>query len=322
MGAKRALADVGLEISLITGPCTDTAILRQWTEDLCGIPAINMAQNPESFEMAGDSAEARINLTLDTSQLAATYEEVSRHQQFAAGKELISALHISAGERVLDIGAGTGHLAAYVQKIVGSSGDVVAIDPLPLRVEIAQSKARDNLDARAGRAEDLSEFADASFDVVYLNCVFHWIEDKKQALAEIFRVLKPGGRLGLNCQDKDHPHEAFHFIRRAMTEAGVEYDHYVPSLFSYELEALVTGARFVAYEGELLRFVNFYRDVDALLAWSKSSSFGNFLANVSEAKCARVRDALDRLLEPKRRPGQGIRLESYLLFTTAQKPTN
>ena len=322
MGAKRALADIGLEISLLTGPCTDTAILRQWTEDLCGIPAINMARDSASFEMAGDSTEPRINLTLDTPQLAATYEEVSGHQQFADGKELISALHISAGERVLDIGAGTGHLAAYVEKIVGSSGGVVAIDPLPLRVEIAQSKATANLEARVGRAEDLSEFPDASFDVVYLNCVFHWVEDKRRALAEIFRVLKAGGRLGLNCQDTDHPHEAFHFMRRAMTKAGVEYDHYVPSLSSHELEALVTGAGFVAYEGELRRFVNFYRDVDALLAWSSSSSFGNFLANISEAGCARMRDALDRLLEPKRRTGEGIRLKRYLLFATARKPTN
>jgi len=37
MGAKRALAEIGLEISLITGPCTDTPILREWTEALCGI---------------------------------------------------------------------------------------------------------------------------------------------------------------------------------------------------------------------------------------------------------------------------------------------
>jgi len=43
MGAKRALAEFGLAISLITGPCTDTPILRERTEALCGIPAINLA---------------------------------------------------------------------------------------------------------------------------------------------------------------------------------------------------------------------------------------------------------------------------------------
>jgi hypothetical protein len=45
MGAKHALAEIGLKISLITGPCTDTAVLRQRTEELCGIPAINLARS-------------------------------------------------------------------------------------------------------------------------------------------------------------------------------------------------------------------------------------------------------------------------------------
>src|SRR4249920_449030 len=42
MGAKRALAEIGLAISLITGPCTDKPILLEWTERLCGIPAMNL----------------------------------------------------------------------------------------------------------------------------------------------------------------------------------------------------------------------------------------------------------------------------------------
>jgi hypothetical protein len=47
LGAKHALAEVGLAIGLITGPCTDTPILREWTEALCGIPAINLLGGPE-----------------------------------------------------------------------------------------------------------------------------------------------------------------------------------------------------------------------------------------------------------------------------------
>jgi hypothetical protein len=49
MGAKQALAEIGLSISMITGPCTDTPTLREWTEALCGIPAINSARNHASF---------------------------------------------------------------------------------------------------------------------------------------------------------------------------------------------------------------------------------------------------------------------------------
>jgi hypothetical protein len=47
MGAKQALAGIGLAISLIAGPCTDTPILREWTEALCGIPAINLFRSPD-----------------------------------------------------------------------------------------------------------------------------------------------------------------------------------------------------------------------------------------------------------------------------------
>lgn len=270
----------------------------------------------------GASLGHRTVFTRDTPELATTYDRIAVHQ-FQSGKQLISDLNISSGERVLDIGAGTGRLAAYVAKLVAPSGHVVGIDPLALRIKIAQSKAVDNFEARVGQDEDLSEFADASFDVVYMNSVFHWVEDKPRAMAEIFRVLKPNGRLGLNCQDTAHPHEAFDFIRCAFTEAGMELGHLIEhrsvSLPDHELEALVTGAGFAAYECELRSFVDLYRDIDALLAWMSSSSFGNSLVNVSEVDFARLNGVLARLLEPKRLSGGAIRLERYLAFAAARK---
>jgi hypothetical protein len=53
MGAKHALAEIGLKISLITGPCTDTSVLRERTEALCGIPAINLLGGPEKGNAVG-----------------------------------------------------------------------------------------------------------------------------------------------------------------------------------------------------------------------------------------------------------------------------
>jgi len=279
-----------------------------------------------SSAITGVSSESGIGLNHDTPELAAAYDRTSLYQ-FETGKQLVSALNILDGERVLDIGAGTGHLAAYVAKIVGPSGWVVGVDPLPLRIEIAQSKASGNFEARVGRAEDLSEFADTSFDVVYLNGVFHWVEEKPRALAEVLRVLKAGGRLGLNCNDAARPHELRLFTRRALAEAGVELDHHIaqPSLglasevAGEELEAMVVAATFVGYSSEFRTFVDHFSDVDALITWASSSSFGNFFVNVSAADRAAVRDALACLLEPKRTP-QGIRLERYFTFATARKP--
>ena len=248
---------------------------------------------------------------------------MTRAHHFEHGKKLISGLNVASGECVLDLGAGTGRLAAHVAEIVGPSGWVVAMDPLPLWVDIAQSKAGENFEACVGRAEDLSEFPDESFNVVYLNSVFHWVEDKSRAITEIFRVLTPEGRLGLSCPDATRPHEAFQFIRRAFNEVGAKRNRPIARLdhlTEYELERLVTGAGFEGYKSELRTFVNTYPDVATLLVSIESAFFGNFLADSSEFFRARLQEALDRLLEVKRLDDQTIQLERYLIFATARKP--
>ncbi|MBV8801081.1 MAG: methyltransferase domain-containing protein [Alphaproteobacteria bacterium] len=261
--------------------------------------------------------------TRDSADLAATYDEVSDHQ-FEHGKQLISDLGILSGERVLDVGMGTGRLAAHVAGIVGPSGHLIGIDPLPLRVEIAKTKSAENFEAGVGRAEDLSAFADASFDVVYLNSVFHWVADKPQALSEIFRVLKGGGRLGLNSQDASRPNESRVFLKDALLEAGVQADYDVvhPSLgvSRTALEALLATAGFVCLAIEARTLVDVFADVDALIAWSSSSSFGNFLIGISTSDRAAIRDELGRKLACKAGP-QGIQLQRYLMFATARKPS-
>ena len=91
--------------------------------------------------------------------------------------------------------------------LVGPTGTVVGMDPLPLRIALAQQKRRSNLSFQVGTAYDLREFPEASFDVVYLNAVLHWLPDKLGPLREIYRVLKKGGRLGISTGSKDHPNQ-------------------------------------------------------------------------------------------------------------------
>ena len=276
-------------------------------------------------------ANTIVSLQDDTPELASAYEEASI-VQFKHGRVLIDQLQIKPAEHVLDIGAGTGRLAEYVAEIVGPRGEVIGIDPLENRIAIAHARASKVLRFNTGRAEDLSEFRDGQFDVVYLNSVFHWIEDKAGALQEIFRVLKSGGRIGVNTQDPSVPHETRMLIQSAIVDAGFEdrrnNAHFkdrrgdTQAAFGVSreaLELLFTSAGFYRYRSELLPFVDFHESVQSLIKLSASSAFGNFLADFSEAEREAILRSLSRLAELKR-TAKGIKLERYLRFAIATKP--
>jgi len=113
-------------------------------------------------------------------------------------RALVDHAGVSAGERVLDIGCGTGAAARYAAEIVGDSGRVVATDINEGMIACAR-----NLDDAAAvewgldNVENLAH-EDGSFDVVVGNQVLQFLPDRPKALAEIRRVLAPRGRLALS----------------------------------------------------------------------------------------------------------------------------
>jgi SAM-dependent methyltransferase len=262
-----------------------------------------------------------ISLRQDTPALASAYEQAGI-VQFQHGKLLIGPLALKTGDHVLDIGTGTGRLAEFASRLVGPSGRVVGLDPLEYRIAIARLRQSETLTFETGRAEDLARFGDATFDAVYLNSVLHWIEDKPLALREIYRVLKPGGRLGLNVQDPSKPHESRILLRQAIEQAGLAGSHpdshTVLGLGDDELKRLLADAGFSGYRSDLRSLVDTHRDAISLIRWSEASAFGNFFDGFSEQERKRVETAFARLLETKRVP-DGLRLERYLRFAFARR---
>jgi arsenite methyltransferase len=280
------------------------------------------APKPRSGNTNMSQLGGTISLAQDTPALAQAYEQAGI-LQFHHGKFLIGPLSLKAGDHVLDIGAGTGRLTEFAAELVGPTGRVIGIDPLEYRIAIARLRQSKTLTFESGRAEDLSRFGDGAFDAVYLNSVLHWIEDKTQALKEINRVLKPGGRLGLNVQDPTRPHESRALLREAIQHVGFgdrhAESHPVLGVSDSELKAPITAAGFVEYRSDLRSLVEVHRDTDSLLRWSEASAFGNFLGGFSDTERETVRLAFTDLLETKRVP-DGLRLERYLRFAFARKP--
>ncbi len=105
---------------------------------------------------------------------------------------------LAPGEHVLDLGSGAGFDALLAARMVGRAGHVLGIDMTPAMVAKARANAEllglANAEFREGYLESLP-VADASIDVVISNGVINLCPDKAAALAEAFRVLRPGGRL-------------------------------------------------------------------------------------------------------------------------------
>jgi arsenite methyltransferase len=105
---------------------------------------------------------------------------------------------LDRGERVLDVGSGAGTDSLVAAQMVGPEGHVTGIDMTPEMLSRARRAAAEmelgNVDFIDAEAEQLP-FPDESFDVVLSNGVIDLIPDKDAVFSELFRVLRPGGRM-------------------------------------------------------------------------------------------------------------------------------
>jgi len=137
----------------------------------------------------------------------------------------LMAQHISARDFVLDVGCGRGE---YLLGLLEHTPNAFGIDTAATKLEDCW-RQHPGLRERALRVSaDGMPFRSGYFDVVIVNEVLEHIPDQDAALDEIWRVLKPGGRLLLFCPNRLYPFETHGLLIRGTLRKWVPFLHYLP----------------------------------------------------------------------------------------------
>ena len=150
-------------------------------------------QEKQPFSIGPDSAK---RLGYDAAEIDALPPTVT--ESFAGVGNPLGLGEITPGQTVLDLGSGAGMDSLLAARRVGRAGKVIGVDVTEAMLAKARRNASalgvENVEFRRAEAADLP-LPDGSVDVVISNGVFNLCLDKPEVLAEVFRVLKPGGRL-------------------------------------------------------------------------------------------------------------------------------
>jgi len=152
--------------------------------------------------------------------IAEEYARTQAAAHAAPAKDLVELLQIQRGARVLDVGTGTGVTARATGERAGPEGLVVGIDPsVPMLARAVSAAGGPRYVAAA--AIDLP-FRDASFDDVTATFVITLFQRYDTALFDIFRVLKPGARMGITTWGANDSRDEFRDTWRSVAEEFAE----------------------------------------------------------------------------------------------------
>ena len=136
-------------------------------------------------------------------RISHAYDLISDAGEHKAREQGEQTLNVQSGENVLEIGFGTGNTLLHLAEAVGASGRVSGLDVSTGMLEVATRKVEskglaDRVDLSVGDARQLP-YEDDSFDAVFASFTLELfsLNDIPAVLAEVARVLKPGGRLGV-----------------------------------------------------------------------------------------------------------------------------
>jgi ubiquinone/menaquinone biosynthesis C-methylase UbiE len=173
---------------------------------------------------------------------AAIWDEVAAEKDQSRLRQMAARLDITPGSVVLDVGTGTGVIIPFLLQLVGGDGRVMAIDVAEKMLHRARIKNFDGVVAYLNADVAHIPLPEASVDSVVCYSSFPHIQDKARALAEMYRVVKRGGRIFI-CHSSSR--EAINGLHNGIPEVAGDV---IPE--EYEMRSMLAGAGFVGIKIE------------------------------------------------------------------------
>ena len=143
----------------------------------------------------------------DYKNIAEKYTELNA-PQVEYGKRLVNLLGLKRGDKVLDMGCGTGELTSFIADQVGEEGEVIGVDPDQERIKVATQKhygRRRNIKFIVGDSSShFPHYNKGYYDFHFSNFVFQWltVRERDVFLNAAYKCLKPGGKIAIFNTDK------------------------------------------------------------------------------------------------------------------------
>lgn len=255
-------------------------------------------------------------------RIAPTYGQAGPPIFSISAQRLLELLSLEPGDRLLDVGCGTGAVAIPAAKQVGPSGQVTATDYSPGMVAEVEREAKkrrlSNITCACMEAQNL-EFPDNTFDALTCGLALFFFPDMKRALAEMRRVLVPGGKLGLSLWGKGAIVPPWPILGEMIKEYGLR--PVVPNPIAWkppDIEPLLTSAGFSPIEVVEERYDLPFREASEV--WEFTLSLGPIevmLEQLPEDKRQQFIDAFLSRIQGLATP-EGIPANFRVLYVVAK----